>query len=172
MDVKESERVVVAKPVPSRPTCPPFRSFSELLAGAINASPSIESSQATVSAIRPKTVRFKPSMNRPPPAGFISSEVNFHFHQPETQTLLISGLPESWFPICGVFDIFRLTHLTKVLHQTLIKQLFTSLRLSLSPRPLFLFWQIWSVLYAFLNKTMLLMWDWVWVFLSFTEGKL
>lgn len=79
MDVKEAERVVVAKPVASRPTCPTFRSFSELLAGAINASPTIESSQTTVSAIRPKTVRFKPSMNRPPPSGFVSSEVNLQF---------------------------------------------------------------------------------------------
>ncbi|XLR36221.1 hypothetical protein HN51_045553 [Arachis hypogaea] len=60
MDINETERVVVAKPVASRPNCSTFRSFSELLAGAINGlSPKIESFQATVSAIRPKTVRFK-----------------------------------------------------------------------------------------------------------------
>ncbi|XP_061366644.1 WRKY transcription factor 44 [Gastrolobium bilobum] len=73
MDIKEAERVVVAKPVASRPTCSTFRSFSELLAGAINASPPIASSQTTVSAIRPKTVRFKPAGNRPP-SGFDSSQ--------------------------------------------------------------------------------------------------
>ncbi|XLT06778.1 hypothetical protein HN51_045527 [Arachis hypogaea] len=60
MDIDEAERVVVAKSVASRPNCFTFRSFSKLLAGAINASsPQIESFQATVSVIRPKTVRFK-----------------------------------------------------------------------------------------------------------------
>jgi len=79
MDIKEAERVVIAKPVASRPTCSTFKSFSELLAGAINVSPDIESSQATVSAIRPKTVRFKPAALNHPPAGFDSSQVNFCF---------------------------------------------------------------------------------------------
>ncbi|XLR68343.1 hypothetical protein HN51_015398 [Arachis hypogaea] len=60
MDIDEAKRVVEAKPVASRPNCSTFRSFSKLLAGAINvSSPQIESSQATVFAIRPKTVRFK-----------------------------------------------------------------------------------------------------------------
>ncbi|KAK4281431.1 hypothetical protein QN277_012925 [Acacia crassicarpa] len=91
MDVKEAERVVVAKPVPSRPACPPFRSFSELLAGAINASPSTESSQATVSAIRPKTVRFKPAGNCPHPSGFTSSEANpsYKSHKPDANQTVI-----------------------------------------------------------------------------------
>ncbi|XP_028776012.1 WRKY transcription factor 44 isoform X2 [Neltuma alba] len=91
MDVKEAERVVVAKPVASRPSCPPLRSFSELLAGAINASPSPESSQATVSAIRPKTVRFKPAVNRPPPAGFISSEASpsYKSHKSDTNQTVV-----------------------------------------------------------------------------------
>ncbi|GLT89674.1 hypothetical protein SLE2022_076510 [Rubroshorea leprosula] len=66
MDVKEVERVVVAKPVASRPSCSNFRSFSELLAGAINASPSNACSETAVAAIRPKTVRFKPGVNRSP----------------------------------------------------------------------------------------------------------
>ncbi|KAL1351895.1 hypothetical protein HN51_015774 [Arachis hypogaea] len=75
MDIDEAERVVVAKPVASRPNCSTFRSFSELLAGAINASsPQIESSQATVSAIRPKTVRFKPALNRTPAASVASQD--------------------------------------------------------------------------------------------------
>ncbi|XP_020212254.1 WRKY transcription factor 44 isoform X2 [Cajanus cajan] len=75
MDMKEAERVVVAKPVASRPTCSTFRSFSELLAGAINASPTVASSHAAVSAIRPKTVRFKPAVNHPP-AAFVSSQAD------------------------------------------------------------------------------------------------
>ncbi|XP_058756683.1 WRKY transcription factor 44-like [Vicia villosa] len=67
MDIEEVERVVVAKPVASRPNCSTFKSFSELLAGAINANPPIaSSSQTTTSAIRPKTVRFKPPLNLPP----------------------------------------------------------------------------------------------------------
>lgn len=79
MDIKEAERVVIAKPVASRPTCSTFKSFSELLAGAINVSPDISSSQATVSAIRPKTVRFKPAALNHPHAGFDSCQVNFCF---------------------------------------------------------------------------------------------
>lgn len=73
MDIKEAERIVIAKPVASRPTCSSFQSFSELLAGAINASPSNVCSETTVAAIRPKTVRFKPTVNRAP-AGLISSQ--------------------------------------------------------------------------------------------------
>lgn len=76
MDIEETERVVVAKPIASRPNCSTYKSFSELLAGAIDASPPpIASSQTTVSAIRPKTVRFKPSLNLPT-AGSVSSQVN------------------------------------------------------------------------------------------------
>ncbi|GMI80046.1 DR. STRANGELOVE 1, TRANSPARENT TESTA GLABRA 2 [Hibiscus trionum] len=66
MEVKESERIVIAKPVASRPTCSSFKSFSELLAGAINASPPNVCSGNVVPAIRPKTVRFRPVVNRAP----------------------------------------------------------------------------------------------------------
>ncbi|XP_047162806.1 WRKY transcription factor 44 isoform X1 [Vigna umbellata] len=76
MDIKEAERVVIAKPVASRPTCSTFKSFSELLAGAINVSPDIASSQATVSAIRPKTVRFKPASLNHPHTGFDSCQAD------------------------------------------------------------------------------------------------
>ncbi|XP_010260137.1 PREDICTED: WRKY transcription factor 44-like isoform X2 [Nelumbo nucifera] len=65
MEVKDSERVVIAKPVASRP-CSSFRSFSELLTSAINASPSGAYPETVVAAIRPKTVRFKPVANRAP----------------------------------------------------------------------------------------------------------
>ncbi|KAE8661063.1 Adenylate kinase 1 [Hibiscus syriacus] len=64
--VKEAERIVIAKPVASRPTCSSFKSFSELLAGAINVSPPNVCSENIVPAIRPKTVRFKPVVNRAP----------------------------------------------------------------------------------------------------------
>ncbi|XP_054801054.1 WRKY transcription factor 44-like [Prosopis cineraria] len=75
MEVEEAERVVViAKPIASRPACSTFRPLS--VAGAINASSSaVQSSQTPDSAIRPKTVRFKPSLYHPlPPAGFDSSQ--------------------------------------------------------------------------------------------------
>lgn len=56
------DKIVVAKPVPSRPTTySNFSTFSELLAGAINTVPSNPSTRNPVSAIRPKTVRFKPT---------------------------------------------------------------------------------------------------------------
>ncbi|XP_038720360.1 WRKY transcription factor 44-like isoform X2 [Tripterygium wilfordii] len=59
MDIKQAERIVVTKPVATRPTCSTFRSFSELLAGAIDDSPHETCSEIAVAAIRPKTVRFK-----------------------------------------------------------------------------------------------------------------
>ncbi|XVF07993.1 hypothetical protein REPUB_Repub06bG0186900 [Reevesia pubescens] len=71
MEVKEAARMVIAKPVASRPTCSSFKSFSELLAGAINVSPPNACSKNP--AIRPKTVRFKPVVNRTPSA-MISSQ--------------------------------------------------------------------------------------------------
>ncbi|KAJ0089317.1 hypothetical protein Patl1_32000 [Pistacia atlantica] len=67
MEIKEADRVVIAKPVPSRPTCSTFGPFSELLAGAINAAPPSVCPETAVVAIRPKTVRFKPVVNRVPP---------------------------------------------------------------------------------------------------------
>ncbi|XP_039013381.1 WRKY transcription factor 44-like isoform X2 [Hibiscus syriacus] len=66
MEVKEAERIVIAKPVASRPTYSSFKSFSELLSGAINASPPNVCSENIVPAIRPKTVRFKPVFNHAP----------------------------------------------------------------------------------------------------------
>lgn len=75
MEIKEAERVVIAKPVASRPTCSNFRSFSELLAGAINVSTPNVCSETTVAAIRPKTVRFKPMVNRAPAAS-VSSQAD------------------------------------------------------------------------------------------------
>ncbi|XP_043712522.1 WRKY transcription factor 44-like [Telopea speciosissima] len=72
MEVKDAERMVIAKPIPSRP-CSSFSSFSELLAGAINASPP-SYSETVVAAIRPKTVRFKPVANRALGSGVASSQ--------------------------------------------------------------------------------------------------
>ncbi|KAJ8754220.1 hypothetical protein K2173_002120 [Erythroxylum novogranatense] len=64
MEIKEPDRVVIAKPVASRPKCSNFRSFTELLTGAIDASPPTVCSETIIPAIRPKTVRFKPMANR------------------------------------------------------------------------------------------------------------
>ncbi|XP_030522033.1 WRKY transcription factor 44-like isoform X1 [Rhodamnia argentea] len=68
METKETDRVVIAKPVASRPTGSNFQSFSELLAGAINSSPPDACTESAVATIRPKTVRFKPVLNRVPTA--------------------------------------------------------------------------------------------------------
>ncbi|XWS59738.1 hypothetical protein CRYUN_Cryun08bG0147500 [Craigia yunnanensis] len=73
MEVKEAERIVIAKPVASRPTCSSFKSFSELLSGAINASPPNACSENAVPAISLKMDRFKPMVNRAPSA-MISSQ--------------------------------------------------------------------------------------------------
>ncbi|XWS55760.1 hypothetical protein CRYUN_Cryun09bG0028300 [Craigia yunnanensis] len=73
MEVKEAERIVIAKPVASRPTCSSFESFSEPLAGATNDSPPNVCSENAVPAIRPNTVRFKPVVNCSPSA-MISSQ--------------------------------------------------------------------------------------------------
>ncbi|XP_028091906.1 WRKY transcription factor 44-like isoform X2 [Camellia sinensis] len=75
MEVKEAERIVIAKPVPSKPTCSNFGSFSDLLAGAINSSPTKARPETAVTAIRPKTVRFKPATTRAPVA-VVSSQGN------------------------------------------------------------------------------------------------
>ncbi|KAJ0908649.1 hypothetical protein HanRHA438_Chr07g0312761 [Helianthus annuus] len=63
MNTEEGERILVAKPVASRPTISDFRSFYEVIGGGTNGSPS---SEPTITAIRPKTVRFKPVMTSPP----------------------------------------------------------------------------------------------------------
>ncbi|KAK3012949.1 hypothetical protein RJ639_008986 [Escallonia herrerae] len=73
MEIKEAERTTIAKPVASRPSSSNFRSFSELLAGAVSISPSNGCYEAAVTAIRPKTVRFKPAGSCPP-VEVVSSE--------------------------------------------------------------------------------------------------
>ncbi|XP_047331996.1 WRKY transcription factor 44-like [Impatiens glandulifera] len=63
MEIKEADqRIVIAKPVASRPSCFNYRTTtSELHANVINSRPSNDSSdQILVRAIRPKTVRLKP----------------------------------------------------------------------------------------------------------------
>ncbi|OMO72606.1 DNA-binding WRKY [Corchorus capsularis] len=74
MEVKEAEKIAIAKPVASRPTCSGFKSFSELLASAINASPSNTCPETAVPAIRPKTVRFKPVLLNRAPSAVVSSQ--------------------------------------------------------------------------------------------------
>ncbi|GJT99704.1 WRKY transcription factor 44 [Tanacetum coccineum] len=62
MELKEGERIVVAKPVASRPTLSNFKSFSVFVPGDTNGSPT---SEPIITAIRPKTVRFKPVRSSP-----------------------------------------------------------------------------------------------------------
>ncbi|KAJ4867210.1 WRKY transcription factor 44 [Raphanus sativus] len=56
MEVKESERVVIAKPKASRPSCSSIRTFTDLLTDSVTVSPH---EAVDVAAIRPKTLRFK-----------------------------------------------------------------------------------------------------------------
>ncbi|PWA77996.1 WRKY5 [Artemisia annua] len=62
MELKETERIVVAKPVASRPTLSNFKSFSEFFPSDTNGSPT---SEPLITVIRPKTVRFKPVTSSP-----------------------------------------------------------------------------------------------------------
>ncbi|XP_021762468.1 WRKY transcription factor 44-like [Chenopodium quinoa] len=70
MEVKEIDRVVITKPVASRPSCTGFRSFSKLHSGVVNASPPRTNaiSEMAVAAIKPKTVRVKSTINQSPHA--------------------------------------------------------------------------------------------------------
>ena len=139
MEIKESERIVVAKPVASRPTCSSFRSFSELLAGAINASPPTPCPETSFAAIRPKTVRFKPVANRAP-IGVVSSQV----HLNSWTYLLFSRRACLWSFWCP--NNFRLKyleqkfviHLIRFWNQTANPLWYTSPWQSLYQRQLFL----------------------------------
>ncbi|CAN6995748.1 unnamed protein product [Brassica rapa subsp. trilocularis] len=59
MDVKESERNVVAKPVASRPSCSSVRTFTDLLADSVTVSPQSNCHETVDASIIPKTERFK-----------------------------------------------------------------------------------------------------------------
>nr|XP_009773393.1 PREDICTED: WRKY transcription factor 44 isoform X1 [Nicotiana sylvestris] len=61
MEVNEGAKIAVARPVASRPRCPIYKSFSELLAGAIDISSTDVHSEMAITAIRPRTVRLKPA---------------------------------------------------------------------------------------------------------------
>ncbi|KAK9168934.1 hypothetical protein Syun_001074 [Stephania yunnanensis] len=74
MEIQEAGRVTIAKPIPSRPSCSNYRSFSVLLSGAISNSACDSLSETVLPAIRPKTVRFKPTVDRPS-AAIASSQV-------------------------------------------------------------------------------------------------
>ncbi|XP_038684607.1 WRKY transcription factor 44-like isoform X2 [Tripterygium wilfordii] len=75
-DLLNAERIVVTKPVATRPTRSTFRSFSELLSGAIDDPPHETCSEIAVAAIRPKTVRFN-QMASSAPGAALSSQAEF-----------------------------------------------------------------------------------------------
>ncbi|VVB11048.1 unnamed protein product [Arabis nemorensis] len=60
MEVKESERAVISKPVASRPSFSSFRTFNELLTDSVNVSPQSNCHEVVDAAVRPKTLRFQP----------------------------------------------------------------------------------------------------------------
>ncbi|PIA38758.1 hypothetical protein AQUCO_02700161v1 [Aquilegia coerulea] len=59
MEAQDGERIVIAKPVPSRPSSSSLNSVSGLLSGTISTSSPSSFSETAVAAIRPKTVRIK-----------------------------------------------------------------------------------------------------------------
>ncbi|KAG8376490.1 hypothetical protein BUALT_Bualt09G0068900 [Buddleja alternifolia] len=63
VEIKEAEKIVIAKPVACRPGFSNLKSFSKILSGADNASPPATISGTAVAPIRPRTVRFKPVCN-------------------------------------------------------------------------------------------------------------
>ncbi|XP_010529766.1 PREDICTED: WRKY transcription factor 44-like [Tarenaya hassleriana] len=77
MEMKEAERVVIARPIASRPSCSGFRTFTELLTKSVNVSPQkICPETVVVSAIKPKTLRFRPSGNGEASAMFSRGQVS------------------------------------------------------------------------------------------------
>lgn len=76
----DNKKMVIAKPVASRPSGSKFQSFSALLTGGIDTSPPPPSSfsETVVAAIRPKTVRVKPTVSRAS-TDVVSSQVPFNF---------------------------------------------------------------------------------------------
>lgn len=65
VEIKETPKIVIAKPVACRPTLSGLRSFSELVSGAVNAPPPPPATceTAVAAVIRPKTIRVKPASN-------------------------------------------------------------------------------------------------------------
>uniref|UniRef100_A0A1D1XYQ3 WRKY transcription factor 44 n=1 Tax=Anthurium amnicola TaxID=1678845 RepID=A0A1D1XYQ3_9ARAE len=73
MDAKDTERLVVARPVASRPSFSNFNSFSDLLADAINVSSLTLTTEMTV-PLRPKVTRLTSSINCFPVEGLSSMD--------------------------------------------------------------------------------------------------
>ncbi|OWM64584.1 probable WRKY transcription factor 3 [Punica granatum] len=67
MENKEADRIVVSKPVASRPSSSFIQPFSDLLAGAIRGSLPCVGPETGTGPIKPKTVKFKPTLTHGPP---------------------------------------------------------------------------------------------------------
>ncbi|GER54330.1 WRKY DNA-binding protein 4 [Striga asiatica] len=65
MEIKEKDKIVIAKPVATRPRFSNFTKlpFSEVISGADNPSPPAAFAETPVTVIRPRTVRFRPTCN-------------------------------------------------------------------------------------------------------------
>ncbi|KAG2326568.1 hypothetical protein Bca4012_035522 [Brassica carinata] len=59
MEVKESDRKVIAKPMASRPSCSSLRTFTELMTDSVTLSPQSNCQDTVDASIRPNTPRFK-----------------------------------------------------------------------------------------------------------------
>ncbi|KAL6534225.1 hypothetical protein OROHE_013150 [Orobanche hederae] len=63
VEIKETDKFVIAKPVAFRPGYSYLKSFSPVLPGAVNASTPATFSDTAVRVIRPRTAQFKPACN-------------------------------------------------------------------------------------------------------------
>ncbi|KAF5189197.1 Wrky transcription factor [Thalictrum thalictroides] len=74
MEAQDAERIVITKPVPSRPSCSSLNSVSRLLSGTISTSSPSSLSETAVPAIRPKTVRIKSAAVNRASVAIVSSQ--------------------------------------------------------------------------------------------------
>lgn len=143
MEVKGIDRVVIAKPVASRPS-----STGSLLSGNINSSPppGKACSEMAVAAIRPKTVRVKPTIYHSPQAENIQA------------SLILSSMKENNFQwiICSDLCYTHYHRSALYLEQLLIFHLMTCPGSKINPpssnrwqrlslRKLFLSCSVWLV---------------------------
>nr|QGX73551.1 WRKY family protein 3 [Cistanche tubulosa] len=63
MEIEETDKIIIAKPVACRPGFSTLKSFPAVPSGTVNASPPAALSENAAAVIRPRTVRFKPTCN-------------------------------------------------------------------------------------------------------------
>ncbi|KAL7095734.1 hypothetical protein ACP275_10G042500 [Erythranthe tilingii] len=76
MEIKETEKFVVSKPIACRPAFNNLKSFSRFLSGTVNASPQAAFTESADAVVKPRTVRFiKPAYKTDPAGVDVSSKI-------------------------------------------------------------------------------------------------